>query len=458
MATIAEQREHIGKLVGSIRELADRQDSWTAEDRSTWERVNADYDAAKAALDADLESRTKSEAVLARLQEIEQTERQRGKVGSDGVEQRRRNPENQLLDERRAADLAVQAAMRYACFLPLTDEHRSACERMGVRIDSEAKVADVPISLGLVYGRQAWTIGGAQQPREVRADANMSIGGSNVGSQLIPQGFGPELERKLLAFGGPRNVCRVWRTPTGNAVPWPTIDDTANSGALLAEETTIGDTLAAATGSVTFNAYKYSSKPIKMSAELLEDSAVGLGELAGSLLGERLGRAIGVATTTGTGSSQPNGIVTGSAAGVTAASATAITGDEIIGLVHSVDPAYRGMSSGFMMNDGILLYLRKLKDGNGQYLWQPGMSAGVPDRLYGYPVTINQHMQSTVATSTKTVLFGDFEKFVIREVGSVRFYRLEELYRATDQTGFVAFMRIDSDILQSAAIKHLVQA
>jgi HK97 family phage major capsid protein len=343
--------------------------------------------------------------------------------------------------------------------MELRDDHKQACQTIGVQFHRDGAI-DVPLANGFPLGMPAWTLDGRQQKRDVesRADANM-LKSANVGLETVPQGFGPELERTLLAFGGPRSVCRVWRTPTGNAVPWPTIDDTANSGALLAEEASIGDTLAAATAAVTFDAYKISSKPIKMSAELLQDEAVGLGTIVGSLLGERLGRAEGALTTTGSGSSTYKGIVTCSTLGKTAASATAIASDEILDLIHAVNPAYRSSGSvGFMLNDGILLYLRKLKDGDGQYLWQPGLSMGVPDRLAGYPLTINQHMQATVATGTKTVLFGDFSKFIIREVASIRFFRLDELYRATDQTGFVAFLRGDSDCIQTAAIKHLIQA
>lgn len=447
------------QLGAQIKELGQRQSDWKPEDETQWRALNEAYDANQAAMTAEQERLSKDESVQRRLAEIEaewRSSNSERRIGLDEVNRRTAAPERKLIGESRAYDLAVQAAARSANFLDLNDEHKEACKQIGVKFHKDGTI-DVPIRSGFPYGVPAWTDRGQQTLREFRSDANMNTG-AGVGAEGIPQGFMNELERKLVAFGGPRAVCRVWRTPSGNAVPWPTIDDTGNSGALLAEETSIGDTLAATTAAVTFNAYKMSSKPIKMSAELLEDNAIGLGELVGSLLGERLGRIVGTYSTTGTGSSQPKGIVTCATAGVTAASATAIASDEVVNLVHQVDPAYRTMDCGFMMNDGILLYVRKLKDGQGQYLWQPGISAGVPDRLFGYPVTINQHMQSTVATATKTIIFGDFSKFVIREVGSVRFYRLEELYRATDQTGFVAFMRMDSDCIQTAAIKYLLQA
>jgi HK97 family phage major capsid protein len=148
---------------------------------------------------------------------------------------------------------------------------------------------------------------------------------------------------------------------------------------------------------------------------------------------------------------------------VTTASATAFTADELVGLAHSLDPAYRAMSSvGYMMHDTALLYARKLKDANGAYLWMPGLAAGVPDRLIGYPVSINQNMEPLVSnlpvTAKKHVLFGAFEKYIIRDVANVRFYRLEERYRDTDQTAFIAFKRMDGDSIQTNALKVLLQA
>ena len=113
-----------------------------------------------------------------------------------------------------------------------------------------------------------------------------------------------------------------------------------------------------------------------------------------------------------------------------------------------------------MMHDNIILALRKLKDSTNQYLWQPGLQAGAPDRLLGFPVAVNNNMASSMAANALTVLFGAFRKFVVREVRSIRYYRLEERYRDNDQTGFVAFHRYDSRVLDAGTnpIKVLKQA
>lgn len=459
---IHELQEQKNKLATEIRALADRQADWTAEDRASWDALNSDYDAATAAITEERSKLEASEAVQKRLAEIEAETRQNlgdRRIGVDAGDRRAFDPQRQH-DVASRADLralAVQGWLRAGESKPLTSEQRDACRRLGVN----ANGTELVLRSALDYGRPGWTCQGRQIPREIRA--GLDVATSGAGLETIPEGFMYELERRTLEFAHTRQVCRVIKTASGNAMPWPTVNDTSNTGALLAEATTISTSVDPTFAAVTFNAYKYSSKPILISQELLEDSAFNMATEIAGLLGERLGRIEGSQTTTGSGSSQPNGIVTAAGTGVTSASATAITADEILGLVHSVDPSYRmGSSVGFMMNDSVLLYIRKLKLADGQYLWQPGFQMGAPDMLLGYPVTINQAMTGTSSglpvTATKHVLFGDFSKYVIRDVAEVRFYRLDERYRDLDQTAFVAFKRLDGDAIQAAALKVLLQA
>jgi HK97 family phage major capsid protein len=359
---------------------------------------------------------------------------------------------------RDARALALQAWLRTGEGRNLKPEHRDACRAMG--IDPQSK--EIELSSGeFRYGEPAWASQGRNIMREFRA--GLDVANAGAGQETIPEGFMAELERRTLAFGVVRNVCRVVKTATGNELPWPTVDDTGNTGALLAEATTIGTSVDPTFAAVTFNAYKYSSKAVFISQELLEDSAFNLGVEIASLLGERLGRIEGSETTTGTGSSRTKGVVTCAGTGVTSAVATVITADEVINLVHSLDPSYRSLSSvGFQMHDTAVNYLRKLKDANGMYLWQSGMQAGAPDRLLGFPVLVNQSMEPLVSnlpvTAKKHILFGAYEKYIIRDVAAVRFYRLDERYRDTDQTAFVAFKRMDGDTIQANALKVLLQA
>jgi HK97 family phage major capsid protein len=192
------------------------------------------------------------------------------------------------------------------------------------------------------------------------------------------------------------------------------------------------------------------------------DSAFNLASELSDMIGIRFGRGENVYFTTGTGS-QPQGVVTAAGTGHTTAAATAFTGDEIISLIHSLDPSYRTLpSTGFMMKDDVLGYVRKLKDANGQYLWQAGMQLGIPDRIHGYPVIVNQQMTGLTSglpvSATKHVLFGAFEKYIVRDAGPTRMYHLTERYRDLDQDCFVAFKRIDGRALNAAAFKVLLQA
>jgi HK97 family phage major capsid protein len=190
---------------------------------------------------------------------------------------------------------------------------------------------------------------------------------------------------------------------------------------------------------------------------LTQDSIFNMESLLGTLLGERLGRIANAQLTTGTGSSAPNGVVTASTLGKTAAATAAITADEIIDLKHSVDPAYRvGPKVRFMFNDSTLAAIRKLKDGQGNYLWNMGnIQQGVPGNLLGYNYSINQAM-ATLATAKKVVLFGDFSKYYVRKVGSPVIGVMRE--RFWPDLGIAGLIRFDGELGDTAAIKHLITA
>ena len=142
---------------------------------------------------------------------------------------------------------------------------------------------------------------------------------------------------------------------------------------------------------------------------------------------------------------------------MTSASATAISVDDLLGLVHSVDRAYRDAGA-FMMHDSVLLAIRKLKDANNLPIFTQSYIVGEPDRLFGYPVVINNSMASTVATTNKTVLFGDWSKFIIRDALDIQLVRSDERYMEYGQSAFVALARTDSKVTISGALKRLTQA
>jgi HK97 family phage major capsid protein len=291
---------------------------------------------------------------------------------------------------------------------------------------------------------------------EVRAQG---IATNAAGAYTVPQGFMTELERASLQYGGVRQASRVIPTTTGNPLPWPTTDDTGNSGEDSTENVAVSDQ-DVVFGVKTLNAYKIDSGLVRVSSELFEDTGLSLEAEIGSIIGERLGRRQNTKFTTGSGVSTFQGCVIGASLGVTAASATAIAADELFDLFHKIDPSYRASKKcAWMMNDAIVKVIRKLKDSQNRYLWEASLQAGGPDTLMGKPVIMNQDMAAAVTTGQKTIMFGDFGKFVIRDVRSVAVRRLNERFAELDQVAFIAFYRGDSRLISAStkALSYLQQ-
>lgn len=291
-----------------------------------------------------------------------------------------------------------------------------------------------------------------------------SVGTGSEGGYTAPEGFWAKVTETAKMFGGAVNGAEVITTSNGNTLPWPTNDDTSNTGALLSENTQVSEQ-DVTFGQAQLDAYTYTSKLVRVSLQLIQDSGIDIEGFLGRKLGERLGRIENTHATTGTGTSQPQGYVTGATTGKTTSGASAITYDEIVDLIHSVDAAYRATGRcRFKMHDLVLAYVRKIRDdsggsGLGRPIWEPSVQAGVPDLLLGYPYDINNDMASTVATGNKTMAFGDFMSgFVVRRVSGGQLMRLTERYADYLQVGFLGFERFDSVVQDSSAVKLLVQA
>ena len=294
---------------------------------------------------------------------------------------------------------------------------------------------------------------------ETRGTDTQIVGTDSLGGYLVPEDFSNILDVASKFTGIVEQVSQVINTNSGALLPYPTVDDTSVSGAILSEATapSVSDMTFAA---VNLNAYNYSSGIVKVSRQLLQDGAFNLDAFLVDALGGRIARGTNADFTTGDGSSKPKGVVAGSAAGKTAASATAVTAAEILDLMYSVDPSYRNAANaGFMMKDSTLAAVRKLGLGsaNDFPIFVPAMNPGEKDMLYGKPIHINNDMDA-IATGKKTILFGDFSKFVVRVAGGLQFLRLDERFADALVVGYIAYKRVDSNILQANAIKHLVQA
>jgi HK97 family phage major capsid protein len=350
-----------------------------------------------------------------------------------------------------------------------TQQQRDLARRCGVNIDSKK----LTFTLGPAMKPTQPDANGLRASEEDKRDwqsrlteeraaltglqSSTTTGGYTVADEAMRS-----LEVALLAFGGMRSTSTVIRTATGGPLPIPTTNDTANKGAIIGENTTSTE-LEMTFGQLVLDAWKYSSKYILASIEFLQDTSINANQFLGEALGIRIARITNDHFTTGTGS-QPNGIVTASTtSGITTAAAQTITYDNLVDVVHSVDPSYR-VNGKWMLHDSALKVIKKIKvlqysgDTTGAPLWVPGLASGQPDTILGYSYVINQSLAATGA-GTKSVLFGQLDKYIIRDVKDVTVLRMDELFAVLGQVAFLALSRHDGDLLDAGTnpVKHLIQ-
>ena len=289
------------------------------------------------------------------------------------------------------------------------------------------------------------------------------------GGYTIPRGFQSELEKALLEYGGMWEAGRMIKTNSGNVIDWPTTNDTANKAYLISESTDAATSAQAVVfGTQPLEAYKYTSGLVQVPRELVEDSAFDILSEIRAMLVERIWRGTNDAFTDADGSSKPLGVLAAGASvyGLSTEADGAISSDDIINLLHSVDPAYRKSPKAmFMFHDSVLKAVKKLSTSttDKRPLWLPSVRDGEPSTLYGEKYIINQDFPSFVGAATsaddnkKIIAYGDFSKYIIRVVNDMRIVRLDERYAELDQVAFVVFFRVDGTLLNAGTnpIKHL---
>jgi HK97 family phage major capsid protein len=398
----------------TIQEEAEKAGEWSAVQREEWDKHNVRADALETEHNALVED-GKRAARMADLNSVDY--RQVVATGSREVAV----PDE---GERQAElyDTAFRAFMRGG-MRSLNEEQREAMERRA-------------------------------SPQNIATPAD--------GGYLVPPGYRTIMTETMKAYGGLINYANVITTTTGNPLQWPTNDDTGNIGAILSENSTLSE-VGVTVGTRSVGAYTYTSKLVRVSLQLLQDSAFNLDTWLPKKLGQRIGRAVAADLINGTGTGQPTGILPTSVnSGVSVTNAnflantTGLGYDAIIGLEHSVDPAYREMGNcRFLFNDSTLATLRKFKDAQGRPLWVPVPVPGMAAQINGQNYAIDQSMPS-IAAAAKSILYGDFEAgFLVRQALDVQAVRLSERYADALQIGFFAFMRLDSVPDDSAAVRYL---
>lgn len=297
------------------------------------------------------------------------------------------------------------------------------------------------------------------QTSETRA---LGAGLGTTGGYTVPEGFIAKVTETQKLFGGAFEGAEVITTTTGNALPWPTNDDTSMMGYQLGENVEATNEGDLEFGKNQLDAFTFVSGVQKVSFNLLNDSGIDIEAFVAKKMGIRLGRIENLRGTIGDGATQPQGYMTGLTVGKTTASATAFTYNEFIDLEHSVDAAYRDPSRcTWKMHDLVLAEVRKLRDdsggaGVGRPLWQPSVAVGVPDTINGYRYVINNDMDSALTATKKPVAFGDWSSaFIQRKVSGVPLLRFGEKYADSLQVGFLTFERMDCLVQDASAAKAM---
>ena len=280
---------------------------------------------------------------------------------------------------------------------------------------------------------------------------DLQIGTDTEGGYLVPDEFEHTLVQGLEEENVLRSLCTVIQTSSGDRkIPIVTAHGTAS---WVDEEDPI-PTSDETFGQISIGAHKVATM-IKVSDELLQDSVFNLESYIAAEFARRIGAAEEEAFITGNGTGKPTGLLhatNGAGTGVTTSGNTP-TADEIFDLVHSIKSVYRRKAV-FLLNDTTLKAIRKLKDGQGQYLWQPGLKEGQPDMLLNYRIATSPFMPE-IAAGNKVILFGDFKSYWIADRQGRSFQRLNELYAATGQVGFRATQRVDGRLVLAEAMKCL---
>jgi HK97 family phage major capsid protein len=378
----------------------------------------------------------------------------------------------ELLDtaEKEKRDLTAEEEAKYQAFNADLDKMDQRAKDL---VDAEQRTKDAEAAFaGLLAKPQEQPRKDADKDSELRRWARGEMRGIDIakpdgvafrdlvkgtataGGNTVPTTFYGQLMAHLIEVSGIMMAGpTVLNTSSGESIEIP-VTTAHSSAALTTEANPIGES-DPAFAKRTLGAYKYGVL-LQASSELLTDTGVDLEGYLAMQAGRALGNAFGVHAITGDGSSKPTGVITSASAGVTGGTAVvgAFTADNLIDLYYSVIAPYRNSTScGWLMRDSTLGAARKLKDGQGQYLWQPSLQLGAPDTLLSKPVNTDPNVAAP-ALSAKSVAFGDFSQYFVRLAGGVRFERSDDYAFNSDLVTFRAIIRADGLLIdQTGAVK-----
>lgn len=271
------------------------------------------------------------------------------------------------------------------------------------------------------------------------------------GAFTVPQGFEKDLILATLAIGPYLKYVDRVETTSGNPLPWPSANDTANRATIVGEGTQIASTgFDPAFGQVVLSAYMYTSGIVLVPLTLINDSAFPIDDYLNKMFATRFARGLNADCTVGTGTNQPAGIVGTASLAATTATNSAVAYTDLVNTFHGLDPSYRGQAT-WMFHDATLEAIQRLTDSNGRPLFSPGgvtsdLSKAPADTILGRPYVINQSMP-VIGSLAKFAIFGDLKNYKLRSVRGVQVMRLTERYADYLQVGFMAFQRNDGKLV-----------
>jgi len=275
----------------------------------------------------------------------------------------------------------------------------------------------------------------------------------------VPTNFYNRLVEQLVVQGPmlDGNIVTILTTDSGNTLQIPRTSG-YSTPVFVGQGSAIGESDPTFSAFVSMGAFKYAAT-LQVSRELVEDSGINLLDFIARQAGVAMGTAVNAALTTGTGTTRPKGIVVASTLGVTGGTGVAgvPTADNILDLVYSVDSPYRRRGGAFQMRGTTLAAIRKIKDTTNQYIWQPSLQMGQPDLLAGYPVYENPDMAAT-GTAAKSVIFGDFSSYYVRQVRGIEVARDDSVGFVSDLITFRVTWRGDGNLPDVSAVNHYIGA
>ncbi len=437
MSRLKELREQRAKAHAAAVEFL-KAETQTAETRASADKALAEVDS----LAADIVRIEKADAIAAELRA------QGVNPGTQPINGAPVNPETLAKEYRQAFMVALRKMPAGYGFGPDATQ-RVASEQL------PEKISQV-LSRGVQFEKE-------QRDGQVEGNLLAHIGTYTGLGFFVPTGFVNAIEQATKYFAPllDGSVITVMDTATGQPLPFPTSNDTTQAATIVGEANTVNEQDVTAS-QINFGAYKFTSGLVKCSLELLQDSAFDLEAWLIQRFAERWGRGLEAFLTTGTGSSQPTGLLTAIASSgispVVAAGSSESTGgsqtgvnsigySDLVNLEHSVDPSYR-RGAKYMFHDQTLSAIKRIIDKFGRPLWAPGITAGDPDRINGYEYVINQSMPQ-IASSATTVVFGSLKKYIARRVKDLSVMKLVERYAELGQVAFVSFARLDANLIDA---------